>query len=130
MAQLAAFRAATEGLPLNVAPTIDLEDLSKGDDERVDTGKLLAVAQVIHAELVARFGQCMVYTGPGFALDKLKLPQWLAESPLWLAHYTTPGHPVTWGIKPLDAWCGHQWRGKPLDASVWRSVPLIRELEA
>lgn len=122
--QLETFRSVTKGLPLNVAPTIDVEWESTKRGLKRDVPKLLEIAKFIHDALAEEHTHCMVYSAPGYIKDVLGMPKWLLQAPLWLAHYTTPGEPVTWGFPEFDRWCGHQWRGAPLDANVWMSVPL------
>jgi GH25 family lysozyme M1 (1,4-beta-N-acetylmuramidase) len=118
--QFNALRHACEGLPLNLPPTIDLEWNTEFDGP-VRPEAFHAGARSLVQSVAALWGECIVYTSPGF-FQLLGRPDWVAERPKWLAHYYVQ-ELNTLGEPRLEDWIGWQYQGRPIDRTLWRCLP-------
>jgi lysozyme len=93
-------------------PVVDLEPFSVWQDgdrklaELPARQPLLGSLQTLLNALKAGYGSAMLYTNPATLKRLAPLPGWLADTPLWIAHYTSLREPR---IAPFKRWLFWQY---------------------
>lgn len=93
-------------------PAVDLEPFTvwqDGERKRLDLparAPLLASLKSLIEGLQVAYGNCLLYTNPAALKRLAPLPDWLAATPLWIAHYTSARQPR---IAPFKNWLFWQY---------------------
>jgi lysozyme len=88
-------------------PAIDLEPFTVWQDgerrvvELPSRLPLLSALKTLIETLQSAYGCCLLYTNPATLKRLAPLPDWLAATPLWIAHYTSLHQPR---IAPFKQW--------------------------
>jgi lysozyme len=91
-------------------PVVDLESFSIWQDGERRPVELPARLPLLNAlgnlleRLKGAYGKALLYTNPAMLKRLVPLPDWLVETPLWIAHYTTASEPCIGTFKRWMFW--------------------------
>lgn len=101
--------AETRGM---LPPAVDLEPFTVWQDGERQGAELPARLPLLNSlktlmdALKAAYGNVMLYTNPAMLKRLASVPAWLADTPLWIAQYTTAPQPR---IAPFKNWLFWQY---------------------